>query len=633
MGTITLPNFRVSGTDRARVRLKDGGVYVEWSTMTDIKAWFYSMDQKSISGRFDVQVDPQDGTRLVCVYSAQKPQYLGVNKIILQCKYEGAEKTYDKTLWNFVRWTDDQAGEQITIDDPEVDVEIAAEDMSSSILDEAVQAALSAAERADEAAAAAEHMVDIHTGPAGKSAYEVAVEEGYTGTEEEWLASLKGPVGETPDISIGTVTTVEPGTPAAASMGGTPEAPVLNLSIPKGAVGATPNFTVGTVTTGQPGTPVVVRITGTPEAPVLNVTIPQGMQGNTGSSVDYPFELVNNLTTNDATKALAAAQGVVLDGKISQLRQKVNDRLPIIEEDGFAVADGEGNAVVRYDANGFDVAMLSSHLVELIKGVVDVNIINVDEDGFFIADGNYNVAASVSDSGLDAAGLATNLANIILALVGSPSYKVSCDVGFLPYFGLWNQSSEDSLCLCALKTPIVDDKIPFHEGFLFHKLPNDDKSFWFGTRLDNAVQIGVADFFPKDYLIAMSPTDGRVIAVKRWVRDNIKVWDGTNTTTVSPVSSDGNNRKPMGWLYNSGVDFIVENGTEYCIFAEYDGAPGTGKGGYYVWKGRYPYTQASDWKTTFHQDFQYSGVIQDNTVTHFHQIRRDPWTNILYLTS
>lgn len=52
-------------------------------------------------------------------------------------------------------------------------------------------------------------------------------------------------------------------------------------------------------------------------------TGPQGPQGNTGSSVDYPFELVNNLTTDDATKALSAAQGKVLDGKITVLDEKV----------------------------------------------------------------------------------------------------------------------------------------------------------------------------------------------------------------------------------------------------------------------------------------------------------------------
>ena len=35
------------------------------------------------------------------------------------------------------------------------------------------------------------------TGADGKSAYQIAVEHGFSGTETEWLASLKGPVGKT----------------------------------------------------------------------------------------------------------------------------------------------------------------------------------------------------------------------------------------------------------------------------------------------------------------------------------------------------------------------------------------------------------------------------------------------------
>jgi hypothetical protein len=319
MSTIILPNIRVSSDLTIRLKLKDGGVAIDWSTLQNIRVSLYADDQRSMASRCNVSIDEEDSTILVCQYAANKMQYLGVNRVIVQCKYMGEVKTYDKPAFNFVRWTSDQEGEQITIDDPDVDVEISVEDISSSILQEAVDAAFDAADRANDAAEAAEHMVDIHTGPEGKSAYEVAVEEGYTGTEEEWLASLKGPVGETPDISIGTVTTVEPGTPAAASMGGTPEAPVLNLSIPKGAVGATPNFTVGTVTTGLPGTPVVITITGTAEAPVLNVTIPQGLKGDTGVSADYPITIHNGLDSDATDEALAAAQGKILDGKVSQL--------------------------------------------------------------------------------------------------------------------------------------------------------------------------------------------------------------------------------------------------------------------------------------------------------------------------
>lgn len=38
--------------------------------------------------------------------------------------------------------------------------------------------------------------VDGTPGKDGKSAYEVAVDEGFKGTEEEWLESLKGEPGE-----------------------------------------------------------------------------------------------------------------------------------------------------------------------------------------------------------------------------------------------------------------------------------------------------------------------------------------------------------------------------------------------------------------------------------------------------
>ena len=359
---------------------------IDWSTLSNIKACIYSDAQRALAGRCAFSIDEEDNTLLVCTYAANKPQYLGVNRIVISAKYMGETKTYDKPAFSFVRWTADQEGEEITIDDPDVDVEITVEDISSSILQEAVDAAFTAADRANEAAAAAEHMVDIHTGPEGKSAYEVAVEEGYTGTEEEWLASLKGDTGETPDISIGTVTTVAPGTPASASMTGTPEEPVLNLSIPQGVVGATPNFTVGTVTTGEPGSSVIVTITGTPEAPVLNVTIPQGMQGNTGSSVDYPYELVNNLTTNDSTKGLSAAQGVVLDGKVSQLEAKVND----LSDDAL----GTGRSIVNTAENAWTNAIP----IELKAGVTYVISTALTSGPAIIATTNSNGTHKFSSS-------------------------------------------------------------------------------------------------------------------------------------------------------------------------------------------------------------------------------------------
>lgn len=46
-----------------------------------------------------------------------------------------------------------------------------------------------------------------------------------------------------------------------------------------GPTGATPNLTIGTVATGNPGSSASASITGTPENPVLNLTIPRGNPG------------------------------------------------------------------------------------------------------------------------------------------------------------------------------------------------------------------------------------------------------------------------------------------------------------------------------------------------------------------
>ena len=151
MSTITLPNIRVSSDLTVSVRLKDNGVAIDWSTLNNVKASIYSDAQRALAGRCDVSVDAEDPTVLVCQYAANKPQYVGVCRIVVSAKYMGETKTYDKPAFNFVRWTADQDGEQITIDDPDVDVEIDVADVSSSLLDEAIRAAFTAAEEAVDA--------------------------------------------------------------------------------------------------------------------------------------------------------------------------------------------------------------------------------------------------------------------------------------------------------------------------------------------------------------------------------------------------------------------------------------------------------------------------------------------------
>ena len=382
MSTITLPNIRVSSDLTVGLKLKDGGVAIDWSTLSNIKVSIYADAQRSLAGRCTVAIDETDSTVLVCQYAANKPQYLGVNRVIVQCTYMGETKTYDKPAFTFVRWTDDQVGEEITISDPDIDVEISVEDVSSSILQEAVDAAFTAAERADEAAAAAEHMVDIHTGPEGKSAYQVAVDNGYVGTEEEWLASLEGPQGE--------------------------------QGI-QGETGEAAGFGTINATAVEDGGDMAVLVTTSGPDTEKNINFQlknfkgdkgdKGDQGNTGSSVDYPFELVNNETTDDATKAHTAAGAKRLKDELSQLDLKVYDDmaalLPATVQDGFFVTDEMLNVVIQYTQAGFDVAKVAPHFIQALleAGFFGDSFVVINEDGFAVVDENLNIGFIVDNDG------------------------------------------------------------------------------------------------------------------------------------------------------------------------------------------------------------------------------------------
>lgn len=198
MSTITLPNIRVSSDLTVKVRLKDGGVALDWSSVTDIRAYIYSDAQKAMAGRCTFAVDREDETLLLCDYAATKPQYLGINRIVIQAKYDARTKTYDKPCFSFVPRTADVAGEEITIDDPEVDVEIDVEDVSSSILDGVLAACVKATEEAKD-------IVDIHRGPKG--------DKGDTGATGE--PGPQGPVGPAGVTSAAITVDSSTGTPAA----------------------------------------------------------------------------------------------------------------------------------------------------------------------------------------------------------------------------------------------------------------------------------------------------------------------------------------------------------------------------------------------------------------------------------
>lgn len=103
------------------------------------------------------------------------------------------------------------------------------------------------------------------------TAYGIAVKHGFKGTEAEWLESLKGEKGDTGGIGpIG----------PKGDKGDTGDTGPAGKD---GAPGAAATVTVGTVTTGEPGTQAAVTNGGTAAAAVFNFVIPRGAPGQDGA--------------------------------------------------------------------------------------------------------------------------------------------------------------------------------------------------------------------------------------------------------------------------------------------------------------------------------------------------------------
>ena len=153
--TITIPKVRQESDVLLHVGLTDNGVAVDWTSLSDIKAFVFSDAQRIIAGKCTVEVDGTDSEVLNVSYAATRPQYLGQNSLLIRCTYMGRQKSFDVPCLVFVARTAQATGVEV-LTDPELDVQLEVEDVSTSLLDSAIAAALDAAADADDAAQAAE---------------------------------------------------------------------------------------------------------------------------------------------------------------------------------------------------------------------------------------------------------------------------------------------------------------------------------------------------------------------------------------------------------------------------------------------------------------------------------------------
>lgn len=135
-------------------------------------------------------------------------------------------------------------------------------------------------------------------GASGKSAYELAEENGYSGSESEWLASLKGAKGDKGDKGI------------AGAKGDKGDTGATGKKGDKGEKGDAATIKVGKVVSGEAGTEAVVANSGTTSDAVFDFTIPRGDKGDKGDTGEAvaPYER-KDITSRIGELSAAIASG------------------------------------------------------------------------------------------------------------------------------------------------------------------------------------------------------------------------------------------------------------------------------------------------------------------------------------
>lgn len=177
-------------------------------------------------------------------------------------------------------------------------------------------------------------------GPAGQDG--APGKDGSPGKDGE--DGAPGKDGVTPDIKIGTVTTLPAGSAATASMGGTAAQPTLNLGIPKGANGDNANVTKDAVVGALGFTPISAD-----DVPVKSVNGATGAVKSTFHVTVTPtgsgYAATADKTAAEVYEAYAAGYAVYAVVKFASVAAPFE--LPLV-----AAASASGTIILGFGALG-----------------------------------------------------------------------------------------------------------------------------------------------------------------------------------------------------------------------------------------------------------------------------------------
>lgn len=261
------------------VALVDSGMAVDLGQMKNIMVALYSDSQRVLVGKCSYE---HDGEGLRVLSPAENQRYEGVCRLVLTGEIDGRRMTYDARAFEVVKWTEDVVPADAQEDDV-IGVRLVLEEISASLVQEIVASAIRAAEAAEEAAERANNIADMHKGEKGDTGVGIASVEQVIRSEEDG--------GEN----------------------------VVAITMTDGSVSG---FVVNN---GQRGSQGEVGPQGE-----KGDKGDQGLEGKQGPKGDSGYSglinellVYNGLDSEDATAALAALQGKILNEKVAQLSQEL----------------------------------------------------------------------------------------------------------------------------------------------------------------------------------------------------------------------------------------------------------------------------------------------------------------------
>lgn len=223
-----------------------------------------------------------------------------------------------------------------------------------------------------------------------------------TETDETVNLDFGLPTGRAGTIEIGTVTTTAAGTSATVTNVGTDTDAVLNFGIPrgdtgsrgaKGDTGTAATVSVGTVTTLDPGESATVTNSGTSAAAVLNFGIPKGETGAVENITDsllsmvYPVGSIY-MSVNSTSPA----------SFLGGTWQRIQDRFLLAAGSTYTAGATGGSATHTPSGTVGGTALTEAQLPE-ISGSLDAPLVVYQSSdsltfGFNNASGVFNISAT-----------------------------------------------------------------------------------------------------------------------------------------------------------------------------------------------------------------------------------------------